>query len=135
MHIQRSAKASAARRVFEGIVVPMVKKCNAADDALALRPEGVPQIRRSRVSTLEKVDAITCELRLAATNLGGSECVFYSLQYTSGPCGKLCHCSLREKAHFCVGKTRNGTPIPAFCRLDLHLLTVLLSHRTSRMGH
>ena len=85
MHIQRSAKASAARRVFEGIVVPMVRKCNAADDALALRPEGAPQIRRGRVATLEKVDDISCELRLAATNLGGSECAFYSLQYTSVP--------------------------------------------------
>ena len=56
-------------------------------------------------------------------------------QAPSGSCGKLCHCSLREKAHFCVGKTRNGTPIAAFCRLDLHLLTVLLSHRTSHMDH
>ena len=51
----------------------MTRKRNTADGPLAPHPEGVPQIHHSRVATLEKVTDISCELRLAVTNLGDSE--------------------------------------------------------------
>jgi len=49
---------------------------NAADGPLALRPQGAPQIYCSGVAVLEKVTYLSCERRLAAVDLWGSEYAF-----------------------------------------------------------